>query len=438
MSFFFSKRRIKESALKVQLGLSIIRLNNTIRKEQELVKRQKKDVAALLKDDKESKARIRVESVIRKDYRIEAMELIEMWAELLKERLPHLCKYVDDEGHAKCPPTLVEPVCTIIWASDYLSIDIRELNEVKKIFVKGFGKEFSKMALENINDCVNPKIIKNLSVAPPSTYLVIEYLKQIAKIYSVKWKPSIDDDALLSDEGLKAMSAPKGNDIHNRMATELEKKHPGAKANSQNKKPHHHSLEVTVTTKKKTDEASNPKENKSNDTNNSSGTNSANCGVSSGGTCPHCNGQNGEGGQQTSNQSKNANDSLKQTTVDVDLNVNLNIDKRPPPSTGTGKTKTKTKSENNQDRKAGEQGDGGPHGDGLTMDELEARFNRLSENVSSLENQQQSGHESTKPDDGDENGSIGFANNDSEVSKNSDDGETGGNDLQSRLARLRM
>ena len=70
---------LDKAKLRVQLGLSMIRTANLIKKETELVKRQKRDIAGLLKDGKESKAKIRVESIIRKDYRIEALELIEMW-----------------------------------------------------------------------------------------------------------------------------------------------------------------------------------------------------------------------------------------------------------------------------------------------------------------------------------------------------------------------
>ena len=74
------------------------------------MKRQKKDIAVLLRENKEEKARIRTEAIIREDFKLEALDILSLLCELLHERMGLLVSM------KQCPPDMVESVSTLIWA----------------------------------------------------------------------------------------------------------------------------------------------------------------------------------------------------------------------------------------------------------------------------------------------------------------------------------
>jgi vacuolar protein sorting-associated protein IST1 len=73
--------------LKPHLKMAVNRFGILNKKKAALIKGEKKEIAGLLRDDKEEKARIKVEHVIRSDYTIEAYEILELLCELLHERI---------------------------------------------------------------------------------------------------------------------------------------------------------------------------------------------------------------------------------------------------------------------------------------------------------------------------------------------------------------
>jgi vacuolar protein sorting-associated protein IST1 len=85
-------------------------------------KQQKREIATLLSNKKEEMARIRVEHIIRDDFNIEALELIEMLCELVYERISLITK------DRTCPPEMLSAVCSLMWAAG--QIDIEELKDV--------------------------------------------------------------------------------------------------------------------------------------------------------------------------------------------------------------------------------------------------------------------------------------------------------------------
>ena len=70
------------SKIKPQLKMAAQRITLTINKKTNSIKKQKREVAELLAKNKEEKARIRVEHIIREDFTIEAYEIIELLCEL--------------------------------------------------------------------------------------------------------------------------------------------------------------------------------------------------------------------------------------------------------------------------------------------------------------------------------------------------------------------
>lgn len=55
----------------------------TVNKKTTALKLQKREIAKLLEDGKEEKARIKVEGVIRDDFTIEALDILEMLCDLV-------------------------------------------------------------------------------------------------------------------------------------------------------------------------------------------------------------------------------------------------------------------------------------------------------------------------------------------------------------------
>lgn len=74
------------SKLKTHLRLALNRLKLLEKKKTELAQKARKEIADYLAAGKADRARIRVEHIIREDYMVEAMELLEMYCDLLLAR----------------------------------------------------------------------------------------------------------------------------------------------------------------------------------------------------------------------------------------------------------------------------------------------------------------------------------------------------------------
>ena len=51
-----------------------------------------------------------------------------------------------------------------------------------------YGKEFAARAMAMY--CVNERVLHKLSCEPPNAFLVMQYMKEIAKQYAVAWDPN--------------------------------------------------------------------------------------------------------------------------------------------------------------------------------------------------------------------------------------------------------
>uniref|UniRef100_H3H3Z6 IST1 homolog n=1 Tax=Phytophthora ramorum TaxID=164328 RepID=H3H3Z6_PHYRM len=184
--------------LKPNLKMAVHRIGIVKNKKANAALAQRREVARLLADGKEEKARIRVEGIIRDDFTMEGYEILELLCELLAERA-NLIK-----TEADCPYDMREAVCTLIWAAS--RTEIPELAEVKKQLTKKYGQDFEAAAIRNVDGCVNERVIQKLSVQPPSAFLVVNYMKEIAKEFKVDWEP---DEAEVADP-LAPIPAPTG------------------------------------------------------------------------------------------------------------------------------------------------------------------------------------------------------------------------------------
>ena len=77
----------KYQKLTTNLRLSVTRLKLMEKKKTEMAVKARKEISEYIAAGKEDRARIRVEHIIREDYLVEAMEIIEMYCDLLLARI---------------------------------------------------------------------------------------------------------------------------------------------------------------------------------------------------------------------------------------------------------------------------------------------------------------------------------------------------------------
>ena len=99
------KPKFDANKTKVNLKMLINRFNLLTQKKANLAKQQKREIALLLRDNKEARARILVEHIIREDYTLESYDLLRQYTELLLARL----NVVIQEPQLK--PEVAEAVC---------------------------------------------------------------------------------------------------------------------------------------------------------------------------------------------------------------------------------------------------------------------------------------------------------------------------------------
>ena len=173
----------KSVKLQTNLRLCVSRYELIIKKKTEQSQRARREISELLKAARFERARIKVEHVIREDYVIEAMEILQQYCDLLIARSGLI------ETMAYCEEGLLECVNTIIWATPRIQHDIQEAVEVEKQLGKKFGKPFIEQAHANRTNSVNEKVAHRLGVLPPSPVLIERYLEEIARNYGLSYKP---------------------------------------------------------------------------------------------------------------------------------------------------------------------------------------------------------------------------------------------------------
>ncbi|KAG9288370.1 hypothetical protein G9A89_021401 [Geosiphon pyriformis] len=192
--------------LKVQLKLSINRLKLMQQKKASIGKHARKEIAELLKNGKIESAKIRVEGIIREDFHLEAMEILELYCELL------LARFGIIEQMKQCDSGVQEAVNTLIYAAP--RSEIKELNSVRDQLIAKYGKDFAVNAIDNKDNCVNDRIVQKFKVSTPDVYLVNRYLEEIAKSYNVDWTPDLSSENLFDLDLLGDTTLSGNGDVH--------------------------------------------------------------------------------------------------------------------------------------------------------------------------------------------------------------------------------
>jgi len=154
--------------------------------------KSRKEIADYIAAGKPERAKIRVEHIIREDYYVEAMEIVEMYCDLLLARfgLIEQMKNLDDG--------LAEAISSLIWVAPRLLADVPELKTVADQFIVKYGKPYGLACRENSVGTVSEKLMHKMSVQAPPKLTVEKYLIEIAKYYNVEYQP--DPQVMLQDE----------------------------------------------------------------------------------------------------------------------------------------------------------------------------------------------------------------------------------------------
>ncbi|XP_020801673.1 IST1 homolog isoform X5 [Drosophila serrata] len=170
--------------LKTNLRLALNRLKLLEKKKAELTQKSRKEIADYLATGKTERARIRVEHIIREDYLVEAMEMVEMYCDLLLARFGLITQMKElDTG-------IAEPVASLVWVCPRLQSDIAELKIISDIFVSKYGPEFAEHSRTATGEhFVSEKLMHKLTLQAPPKLLVEKYLIAIAKNYNIEYEP---------------------------------------------------------------------------------------------------------------------------------------------------------------------------------------------------------------------------------------------------------
>ena len=184
--------------LKTNLRLAINRLKLLEKKKTELAQKARKEIADIIAVGKAERAKIRIEHIIREDYLVEAMEIVECYCDMLLARMGLIQQVKTlDEG-------LAEPISSIIWVAPRMQADVAELQVISAQLTAKYGKEYMQASRENSIGTVSPKLMHKLSIQAPPKLLVEKYLIEIAKNYNVAYEP---DMSVMAEEEVASSGA---------------------------------------------------------------------------------------------------------------------------------------------------------------------------------------------------------------------------------------
>ncbi|MCJ1467065.1 hypothetical protein MMC07_005687 [Pseudocyphellaria aurata] len=168
----------------------------------------RREVAELLKNNKQEHARIRVEAVLREANLLKAYDILELFTEMLAVRVQMIEKSKDT------PPDMLEALSSIVYASQRVQLhhlvplhevlvcngclapsparggDFPEMLAIRALLAHKYGKEFVAEAADD-SICrkwqVNENLRNCLAVEAPSPELKLQTLSDIAQEHNVEW-----------------------------------------------------------------------------------------------------------------------------------------------------------------------------------------------------------------------------------------------------------
>ncbi|KAJ1921745.1 Vacuolar protein sorting-associated protein ist1 [Mycoemilia scoparia] len=202
--------KIESGRLKVTLRLAINRLKLLKEKNRTENKILRRTVAKELESGKESSAKVKTEKIIRVDYFVEALDILENYCDLLVTRIDLI------ESKSDCDENILGIVVSIIYASARASV--KELETIRDLLTMKYGRDFVTNAMDDKDEIVDPKLKYKLDINPPDEKFVNEYLSEIARGYKIRWGAygdslGGDDDGDNGSGGLPEKVSSKKYDI---------------------------------------------------------------------------------------------------------------------------------------------------------------------------------------------------------------------------------
>ncbi|KAH3763526.1 P-type ATPase [Pelomyxa schiedti] len=176
------------AGLQLNVTLAMNRIQVRRQKNVESIKKSKKEVAELLAEGKDEKARIKTGAIVVEEYMTDVLNVVTLSCQQLLGRVD----LIGTKG--KCAADLREPCCTIVYAAPYLD-DQPELMKVRAMLLARFGNKFPNECVEDT--AISPKVVTRLKREPPDTSLVNCYISAIAKENNI---PGYDTSSLIPDD----------------------------------------------------------------------------------------------------------------------------------------------------------------------------------------------------------------------------------------------
>ncbi|KAF4737565.1 Vacuolar protein sorting-associated protein ist1, partial [Perkinsus olseni] len=194
--------RWKASTCKANLQLAGKRCTlqrNKVIKSQRVAERE---IAEMLRQGREEKARIKAEQLIANQKMESAYDILETHCELLFTRI----QYIDQSK--ECPPDLICPVATLIYAEKRLTVP--EMANCVRQFELKYGRTWCQQHIDNSSQDVAPKLVGLLTISPPSETMVLDALEEIANKFEVEWErpPTIEEKLATAPGALNVSSFP--------------------------------------------------------------------------------------------------------------------------------------------------------------------------------------------------------------------------------------
>jgi hypothetical protein len=144
-------------------------------------KKLENEIAELLGQGREEKARIKAESLVHLQKMETAYDILETLTELIQTRMQYISESSD------CPPDLVTPIASVIYASKRLQIP--EFKTALRQFNAKYGVSFTSSHADNDSGQVAGNLVEVLLITPPKEGEIFDLLVYIAQKHNIEWIP---------------------------------------------------------------------------------------------------------------------------------------------------------------------------------------------------------------------------------------------------------
>jgi vacuolar protein sorting-associated protein IST1 len=141
---------------KVQLKLALNRLQLLQQKKTALSQNTRREIGQLLKQSKFESARVRVEHVIREDFLVEALELLQLYVDTLLARFGLVTTLSYRILIRELDAGIAEAVTVLVYAAP--RVDIQELSIIREQLIQKYGKDLVEKTTTFAKDHVNPRV----------------------------------------------------------------------------------------------------------------------------------------------------------------------------------------------------------------------------------------------------------------------------------------